>query len=141
MPSLNSLKVVGVHQVVPTPEELREALRWQCGSKLVGEELARAESEVREYFGGLYLLEMEVDPSDAEIDWISITQPITDQPRANWQVPYDERNIGNDDGRWIFFFHFLDLTRPLSTEIGDVVLPKPTAMPDHLSSVVYEVPG
>jgi hypothetical protein len=134
-----SLRIVGVHPVVPTREQFREAVDLQWGSDLVGEELSRAEDSVRDHFSGLYLLEVEVDPTGSEIGWDSITQPMRNQPRENWQAVYDEQRIGTEGNRWVFFFHYLDLTRPLRTEFGELVLPRPTPMPSRLSSIVYDV--
>jgi hypothetical protein len=37
--------------------------------------------------------------------------------------------------------HFVDLGRPLSTPLGEKLLPRPTPTPAHLASVTYEVPG
>jgi hypothetical protein len=102
--------------------------------------LFQAEHQMREQFGSLYLLEIEVVPAGSDIDWGAITQPVRGQPRANWQVPYDEQRIGEDGNRWAFFFHYLDLTRPLGTEIGGIMLPSPTPIPSHLPSIVYDVP-
>jgi hypothetical protein len=89
-----------------------------------------------------------------------ITQELPDAPRAEWQAPWDERVL-NDSGdqvvahawdlpepgyieadktRLTFFFHYLDLARPLSTPWGALELPAPTAKPDRLASVEYEEP-
>jgi hypothetical protein len=139
--SLRSLEIVGIHSVVPAEKEFREAVAIQWGDNLSGERLKRAESEVRKHFANLYLLEIKVEPPDAEVDWMAITQPIDGQPQANWQVPYDERRLGEPEGHWAFFFHFLNRNRPLKTQLGDRTLPAPTPMPPHLQSTVYEVPG
>ena len=140
--SIKSLRIVGFHPVVPREDQLREALAIQWGSlgDLAGAELAEAETQVRAHFANLFLIEVEVDPPDAEIDWSAVTQPLADEPSSNWQVPFDERPSGAESGRWSFFFHFLDVNRPLQSEVGDLTLPAPTPIPDHLQSVVYEVP-
>jgi hypothetical protein len=138
---LESLRVLGVHPVVPTAAQFREAVEIQYGHDLTGQELAGAEDQVREHFAGLYLIEVCAAPVDAEIDWGAVTQPVEGQPRANWQVPYDERRLQKEENRWAFFFHYLDLTCPLQTQLGDRTLPDPTPTPLHLRSTVYEVPG
>jgi predicted RNA binding protein YcfA (HicA-like mRNA interferase family) len=138
---LEWLCVLGVHGVVPTEGQFRETVEIQWGHDLAGQELARAESQVREHFAGLYLVEVRAAPLDADIDWGAVTQPVEGQPRSNWQVPYDERRLEKGEDRWAFFFHYLDLTRPLQTQVGDCALPDPTPTPPHLSSIVYEVPG
>ena len=140
--SIKSLRIVGLHPVVPTEDQFREAvaIQWGRGGDLTGAELAEAETQVRAHFANLFLIEVEVDPPDAAIDWSAVTQSIDDEPVSNWQAPYDERPSGEESGRWNFFFHFLDLNRPLRSEIGDLTLPARTPIPDHLRSVVYEVP-
>jgi hypothetical protein len=138
--SVQSLCVVGVPPIVPTSDQFQEALHVQWGKDLVGKKLTEAEEQVRAHIAGLYLLEIEVNPADAEIDWMAITQPVRGQPRENWQVPYEEQRIGEAENRWVFFFHSLDLTRPLQTEVGDIVLPSPTPLPPQLSLIAYNVP-
>jgi hypothetical protein len=66
---VRSLRVVGVHPVLPTSQQFREAVHVQSGSDLASEELSRAEDRVRAHFGGLYLLEIEVCPAASDIDW------------------------------------------------------------------------
>ena len=136
-----SLRVVGVHPVVPTEEQFRGALEIMFGEGLKGRRLAKAEAEVRGHFDELFLVEIAVEPSGAEPDWIAITQPIEGQPSDSWQAPYDERPIGDEGTRWAFFVHYLDLKRPLSTPVGDRDLPEPTPMPAHLKHIEYEPPG
>jgi hypothetical protein len=140
-PPLRSLNVLGVHSVVPTEQEFREAVAIQWGEDLTAEQSRRAEGDVREHFGNLYLLEIEIDPPDADIDWSAITQSIDGQPRANWQVPYGECRLEELKSHWAFFFHFLDPRRPLRTQLGDRELPEATPIPEHLRRVRYEVPG
>lgn len=138
---LRSLQVIGVHPVIPTEQEFREAVTIQWGDDLSVEELVRAEDHVREHFANLYLLEIEIEPTDADVNWSAITQPIEGQPRANWQVPYDERRLDERENRWAFFFHYLNRSCPLQTQLGDRKLPKTTPLPSHLRSILYEIPG
>ena len=141
MVSLRSLEIIGVHQVIPTEEQIEPTVAIQYGADLSARELAQARDQVREQFAGLYLLEMEIDPPDADLDWAAITQPVRGQPRSNWQAPYDEQCLNERGNRWAFFFHFLDLTRPLRTPLGDRVLPEVSPTPEHLRSIVYDVPA
>ncbi len=104
--SLHSLEIVGVHPVVPTEQEFRRAIAIQWGDNLSGERSRRAESEVREHFANLYLLEIEIEPTDGEINWSTITQPIEAQPQANWQVPYDESDLTTETATGRFSFTF-----------------------------------
>ena len=138
---LLSLKLIGVHPVIPTEQEFQEAVAIQWGNDLTGQERERAEDHVREHFANLYLLEIEIEPAETEVDWTAITQPVEGQPRANWQVPYDERRLEGRKNYWAFFFHFLDRSRPLQTQLGDRKLPEVTPIPPHLQSIRYEVPG
>jgi hypothetical protein len=86
-----------------------------------------------------YLIELQVSDI-GPIDWLAITQEQA-QPRSNWQVPWDERPIDDDETRWAFFFHYLDLKKPLLTQCGPVTLPNPTPIPEHLTDIEYEPPG
>jgi hypothetical protein len=138
---LQELRILGVHPVLPSEEEFEEALAIQWGSNLAGNALKRARQSVHEHYNGLFLIEIQIEPADGEFEWSEITQPIRGQDPSNWQVPYDERPVDEPAGRWAFFLHFLDLRRPLSTPLGEKMLPGPTPTPGHLASIKYEVPG
>lgn len=137
---LSSFRILGIHPVEPTADLFEETLEIQWGSDLVGAELERARSAVHEHFAGLYLIEVEVDPADADVDWEQVTQPAENLPQSNWQVPYHEQLVDPAKGRWVFFLHFVDLSQPLRTPLGSEPLPPPTALPPHLAEIEYQTP-
>jgi len=137
---LRNISVLGIHPVQPTAAELRATVEILFGCGLSGLALARAEVNAKKHYDCLHLLEVSLEPPEATIDWSHITQAIHDQPNTNWQVPYDEQAVDRLSGRWAFFLHAVDLDAPLSTPVGDRILPKPTPIPSHLSSIKYEVP-
>jgi hypothetical protein len=104
-----------------------------------------------------HLVELWVRGLAGVLDFGQFTQELPGQPRSNWQVAYDERVL-NDDGtgalghrfpfqvackgdlRVGFFFHYLDVSRPLLAPTGSIQLPKPTEMPARLEFFNYEPP-
>jgi hypothetical protein len=90
----------------------------------------------------VHLIELliEGDVADFEID--EVTQEISDQPRSDWQAPYDERILEESKRkvRYAFFFHYLDFKKPLLTPVGSLTLHKPTDVPAHLQDIEYESP-
>ena len=81
----------------------------------------------------------------------SITQEAPGQSRDNWQVPYDEHYLSADgaspeepalasETRVAFFFHYLDLRRPLLSAAGSLQLPAPSSRPTRLEFIRYEPP-
>jgi hypothetical protein len=76
------------------------------------------------------------------VDLARFTQADESLIRDDWQVPYDERVLahGEDEVRPAFFFHYLDLSRPLVTPFGPVALPSESPVPAHLSGIEYERP-
>lgn len=141
MPKLRSLRVLGVHTVEPTDALFEQTLETQWGSDLSETELERAQEAVREHFAGVYLIEVELDPPDAEIDWAEVTQSGKGQAREQWQVPWDEQPVDEASGRWAFFLHFVNLDETLATPVGPVPLAVPTPRPPHLAAFEYEAPG
>jgi hypothetical protein len=133
-----SLSIVGLHPIVASKELIEETRDLQWGSGLSGSALKQANKNVREHFEKLYLLEIKVEPPEADVDWSEITQPLPSQPRDSWQAPWDEQQVGS--GRWVFWLHYVDMKQPLQTELGDLPLPPPTAMPAHLANIKYEAP-
>lgn len=136
----HSVNVVGVHPISVTDELFRETLQIQWGDDLSGEQLAEAEAHVKEHYASLYLIEIDLGVASRDFDWSEVTQEELGQPRSNWQVPYDEQALGEQQSRWAFFFHYLDLSKPLLTPCGPVKLPGPTPIPRHLEHVAYETP-
>jgi hypothetical protein len=90
----------------------------------------------------VHLIEIEIEGAADQFDFGDITQEDPDRPRENWQAAYDERDLGQSNGRrrFAFFFHYLDLDKPLLTSFGPVGLPEPTPMPAHLQAIEYEAP-
>lgn len=90
----------------------------------------------------VHLVELEIVGSADDFDFGEVTQELPDQPRSNWQVPYDEREIASEPGRvWsAFFFHYLDTSKPLLSPAGPLELPTETPVPEHLQDVEYEQP-
>ena len=89
-----------------------------------------------------HLIEVELRTSLEKFDFGSITQELPNEREDNWQVAYDERQIGGDKecSRWAFFFHYLALDRPLLTPLGLFTLPEPTPLPDRLKNIEYFEP-
>jgi len=92
--------------------------------------------------GSCHLLEIELQAPSGEFDFGLVTQEMSGQPKANWQVAYDEQQVGEkkDVYRWAFFFHCLDFDRPLLTPFGPISLPRPTPVPQHLKAIQYYEP-
>jgi hypothetical protein len=88
----------------------------------------------------VHLLEIDLRDLDGQLDFSSVTQTLEGKDSSFWQVPYDEHHLPGRPGRWYFFFHYLDLTRPLSSNLGDLPLPAESAVPDHLRLVEYDAP-
>ena len=105
-----------------------------------------------------YLIESIITDATIQPDFGKITQPDRDRARSNWQVPYDEKLLADDgesvlvdlfltrvedwpdQARVSFFFHDLDVKRPLDTPYGDATIPPPTPRPARLKMLVYEAP-
>jgi len=89
-----------------------------------------------------------------------ITQEVAGLSRENWQAPYAERLVSakgdtpiteefeaesapelwSGEVRLVFFFHYLDPTKPLITPFGTLSLPPPSDRPVRLSGIRYQAP-
>ena|SRR6266496_732355 len=105
-----------------------------------------------------HLVELLIQGHVGRVDLSDFTQEMPKQPQSNWQVPWDERVLNADgsqarsgryprevfaDGtplRLVFFFHFLDFSRPLMTPAGEVILRSPEERPQRLAFLKYESP-
>lgn len=77
------------------------------------------------------------------IYWRAFTQANPALERDFWQAAYDEQQLANlSDGRVqaVFFFHYLDITRPLMTPAGPIELPESSPLPPELQHIHYEDP-
>lgn len=108
----------------------------------------------------VHLIELNVRGADTPFTVGEFTQEVSDQPRSNWQVPWMEQILNAEgtevivnskeawrkpdlfcgDVRFVFFFHYLDLRRPLRTPFGELVLPSESQLPERLSIIQYEEP-
>lgn len=108
----------------------------------------------------VHLVEVSVHGAQGIFKIGDITQETPGQPLDNWQCPYMEQILtlsgdevlANDyeasqrpelwkgDMRLVFFFHYLDVKRPLRTPFGEVQLPAETELPERLSMIEYEQP-
>jgi hypothetical protein len=101
-----------------------------------------------------YLVELRVGPGLPALDLTAITQPTSGLPGNGWQAPVDAHLLDPDGAsgqpldpgaaravpapaRLAFFFHFLQLDRPLLTPIGPLQLPAPTPRPPRLAFLRY----
>jgi hypothetical protein len=86
-----------------------------------------------------HLIEIAVIDPDGRFDWIDVTQEVSGLPRDSWQAAYDEQLLDKIDGqsRYAFFFHYLDVSKPLRTSFGEIALPESTPVPPHLEEVKY----
>lgn len=79
-----------------------------------------------------YLIELEIGERSRPFNWGDVTQEAPAQSRANWQVAYDETPLNVERTYWAFFFHYLDLSKPLLTPSGPLAIPAPSSLPEHL---------
>ena len=86
----------------------------------------------------VHLVELEIEGNADGFGIGEITQELPGEPQSNWQVVYDERQIGQN--RWAFFFHYLDTAKPLLSPAGPLALPPESPLPDHLTGIEYEQP-
>ena len=104
-----------------------------------------------------HLIELRISEICSPLDIGVITQELLDQPRDNWQAPWDEHFLTDDgtnvlDPTWpekppddnsarvAFFFHYLDLEKPLLTPAGPLAMPAVTETPRRLRFMKYEDP-
>jgi hypothetical protein len=105
-----------------------------------------------------HLIELFIHNSTHRIDMMKYTQEIPGVPAFNWQVPYGDKFLNSEgtevigdvmiDGirneelwlgsvRMAFFFHYLDLSKPLQTPFGIVKLPNEARRPRRLKCMKY----
>ncbi len=108
----------------------------------------------------VHLVEIIVRNSRSKFELSEFTQEVSSQPKKYWQVPWDEKlldklgrkviaddfvlskesDLWHGDLRLIFFFHYLDCTKPLLTPFGPVEIPKEKSKPKRLGFIGYESP-
>ena len=106
-----------------------------------------------------HLVEVLLTGCEGRFDVGDFIQP-DNGPRSGWQAAYAEKLLssggdaltwdlwdgpgGEDmwrgDVRLVFFLHYLDSARPLSTPFGEVEMPAPSARPARLARIEYEEP-
>jgi len=101
-----------------------------------------------------HLIELRVAGGLPPLDLQGVTQPAIGLPSSGWQTPSNAHlldaegqsgsPLDDEDTRAVqsparvaFFFHFLQLDRPLLTPIGPLQLPAPTPRPARLEFMRY----
>jgi hypothetical protein len=100
-----------------------------------------------------HLIEMTIFDPDREFNVNDLTQVNEKLERSYWQAAYDEsyldprtlQPLGFDrpdlkEYRLAFFFHNLDLAKPLESNFGPLALPHPSFRPEHLKFMNYYPP-
>ena len=99
----------------------------------------------------VHLVEVLVSDAFEDVDWPSFTQSPPDivadvdedSDADNEAVPHGEQPVEQlADGRTrvVFFYHNLDVARPLTSPLGDLQLPSPTNRPARLAGITYGPP-
>ncbi len=99
----------------------------------------------------IHLVEVLVTDAFDDVDWASFTQEdpdlITDvdgtEDAGNESAPHSPQPVETlPDGRTrvVFFFHALDLNRPLLSPFGPLQLPAATNRPARLAAIGYGPP-
>jgi hypothetical protein len=107
-----------------------------------------------------HLVELQLEGVGPGLDFGGFTQPAAGQPQAVWQVPWMEVVLNSTGTKVVadsvaidkhpemllgnvrvaFFMHYLDLGRPLTSQLGEIPLPQPTSKPSRLKVIKYEPP-
>jgi hypothetical protein len=105
----------------------------------------------------VHIVEVSFNDSPANVKIWQITQEIERQSSDSWQSPWDEKYLDEKGEkiigdyldipltktttRIIFFFHFINFSKPLLTQYGELHLSIPTQLPERLKDkLVYEKP-
>ena len=104
----------------------------------------------------VFLIELFIRDFKGKIDFGEFGQNVSSLGAARDQVAYKEYLL-NDDGtsgaeprlepwrvegnaRVAFFLHYLDVTKPINTPLGTVLLPTPKRRPPRLKFIKYMRP-
>jgi hypothetical protein len=103
-----------------------------------------------------HLIELIICDPDRAFNVDDLTQPDEDVEESLWQVAYDERFLDahslepmrlgyrerpdRNEYRLAFFFHYLDLAKPLESSFAPLALPDPSPRPEHLAFMRWVPP-
>ena len=105
----------------------------------------------------VHIVEFEAKEQISDLEISQITQVVEGEERLNWQSPYDEKylNTANEViGDWmdepslikigekvVFFFHELNLDKPLRTQYGNFEISESNESPNWMDEIMkYEAP-
>jgi hypothetical protein len=100
----------------------------------------------------VHLVEVLVTDAFDDVEWEAFTQEssadlVTDvdgsedaDAESTSHAPRSIEILADGRTRVAFFFHALDVTRPLLSPFGPLTLPAPTRRPTRLATVVYGPP-
>lgn len=101
----------------------------------------------------VHLFELNINTSPIDVDVSSFTQKDDKLPKDSWQTAYDEHflnengtkvigtfleqeNLKGEKTRLVFFMYFIDFSKPLLSQFGEILLLEPSPMPDRLLEII-----
>ncbi|NNF98118.1 MAG: hypothetical protein HKM93_01970 [Desulfobacteraceae bacterium] len=106
-----------------------------------------------------HLIEILIHDNRNPVDLGEFTQLLEGKPESSWQAPYDDMFLDQEgknvvgsvmvqgmsrpelwegDVRIAFFFHYLQMDRPMATPFGKIILPEATPRPRRLRCIKYD---
>jgi|SRR6516162_6270172 hypothetical protein len=132
-----NLTILGVYRLHVTPEIFTEQL------PMYGDE-----GQCRDHFSSVVLIEAVASEIDERFSLSDFTQPNSDYPGGDPQVPWDEGLLSSDGEvlmarklgcvigrgplRFAFYIHYWNPELPLRWTYGEVFCPTPQVMPVRL---------
>ena len=99
------------------------------------------------------LIELLINKKANDIDLLEFTQEVANEPRANWQAPFEEKYLDLDGNKIIgddidlpsdtinktrmtFYIYFLDASKPLVTPFGYLQLTEKIEQPKRIKDII-----
>jgi hypothetical protein len=139
------LKLTGVYRVRPTKELFENAMESKYGGiELLEKQRVVAEKAVKDELSSIVLIDIVINNPDKSFSMMEFRQPELDQ------AVYDEAYLSSDGKsiisrkkqpsgntkRAAFFLHYFDISKPLLTSFGSVVIQKIDEMPKYLEVIM-----
>jgi hypothetical protein len=99
------------------------------------------------------LIEIKINIPASEVNVSSFTQQDDSISKEDWQVAYDEHFLNGDgtkvigtfidhsnlvaaEARIAFFMYFVDVSKPLISQYGEIFLSAPIQIPERLAKII-----
>lgn len=140
-----NITLLGVYKLSVTEDLITKSIIDKYGANFISNE--KYKKIVIEELNSTYLLELLIEHPDNKYSIDDFSQDSNDQAvyeesyySLDYKTNYNYTKPNIDSFKLLFWFHFLDFSKPLNTSYCKIIITNPQPMTEFLSNLKYYLP-